>query len=60
MSELHQLTKIVILGIIWICDQFVCGLHNAKRQQEILCVPDLTAQLASHKARAAEVVYKET
>ena len=41
-------------------DQFVCGLRDSTTQWELLCVPDLTALVALHKARAAEAVYKET
>ena len=37
----------------------MCGLQDAKTQQELLCVPDLMVQIVLHKAHAAEIVYKE-
>jgi len=40
-------------------DQFVCGLRDSKCQKELLCVADLTADLALQQAKAAEVVRKE-
>ena len=63
MSELHRLVKTCNFGDYLesaIRNQFVCGLRDSTTQQEPLCVPDLTAQVALRKARAAEVVYKET
>ena len=63
MSELRRLAKTCNFGNYLetaIRDQFVCGLRNTKTQRELLCVPELTAQIALHKARAAEAVYKET
>ena len=38
----------------------MCGLRDTKTQQELLCVPDLTAQTTLCKACTAEAVYKET
>ena len=61
ISELHQLAKTCNLGDYLesaIRDQFVCRLRDAKTQKELLCVPDLTAQVALRKAYAAEAVYK--
>ena len=41
-------------------DQFVCGLNDPKCQQELLCQANLTAELALQRARAIEVVTKES
>ena len=41
-------------------DQFVCSLSDTKCQRELLCDPALTAETALKKARASEVVLKET
>ena len=41
-------------------DQFVCSLSDAKCQRELLCDTALTAETALKKARASEVVLKET
>ena len=63
MTELRRLAKTCNFGNYLesaIRDQFVCGLRDTKTQQELLCIPDLTAQTALRKARAAEAVYKET
>ena len=63
MAELWRLAKTCNFGNYLesaIRDQFVCGLRDTKTQQELLCVPDLTAQTALRKARAAEAIYKET
>ena len=63
MSELRRLAKTCDFGAyletaLW--DQFVCGLWDVKCQRGLLCIHDLTAELALKKARAAEVVLKET
>ena len=63
MSELRRLAKTCDFGAyldtaLW--DQFVRGLWDVKCQRDLLCVTDLTAELALKKARAAEVVLKET
>ena len=63
MTELRRLAKTCNFGNYLesaIRDQFVCGLRDTKTQQELFCIPDLTAQTALRKARAAEAVYKET
>ena len=41
-------------------DQFVCGLSDVKCQRDLLCDAALTAETALKKARASEVVLKET
>ena len=41
-------------------DQFVCGLRDKQCQQELLGIPELTADIALQKAAAAEMVSKET
>ena len=41
-------------------DQFVCGLRDSKCQKELLCVAELTADLALQQAKAVEVIRKET
>ena len=63
MTELRRLAKTCNFGDYLestIRDQFVCGLRDTKTQRELLCIPELTAQIALRKARAAEAVYKET
>ena len=63
MSELRRLAKTCNFGNYLetaLRDQFVCGLGEVKCQRELLCVTDLTADTALKKARAAEVVLKET
>ena len=60
MTELRRLAKTCNYLESAIRDQFVCGLRDAKTQRELLCVPELTAQIALRKARAAEAAYKET
>ena len=63
MTELQRLAKTCNFGNYLesvIRDQFVCGLRDTKTQQELLSIPDLTAQIALCKAHAAETVYKET
>ena len=63
MSELCRLAKTCNFGAyletaLW--DQFACRLWDVKYQCELLCVTNLIAELALKKARAAEVVLKET
>lgn len=41
-------------------DQFVCGLRDSKCQKDLLCEAELNAERAVQRARAAEVVHKET
>ena len=66
MSELRRLAKTCDFGAYLdtaLRDQFVRGLRglwDVKCQRDLLCVTDLTAELALKKARAAEVVLKET
>ena len=63
MSELHRLAKTCNFDAYLettLRDQFVCRLWDVECQRELLCVTDLTAELALKKARAAEVVLKET
>ena len=63
MTELRRLAKTCNFGNyleLAIRDQFVCGLRDIKTQRELLCISDLTVQIALRKARAAETVYKET
>ena len=63
MSELRQLAKTCNFGNYLesaIRDQFLCRSRDARTQRELLCIPNLTAQVALRKACAAEAVYKET
>ena len=63
MSELRGLAKTCNFAAYLetaLRDQFVCGLGDVKCQRELLCEADLTADTALKKARAAEVVLKET
>ena len=63
MTELRCLAKTCNFGNCLesaIRDQFGCGLHDIKTQREILCISELTAQIALRKTCAAETVYKET
>ena len=41
-------------------DQFVCSLSDVKCQRDLLCNAALAAETALKKARASEVVLKET
>ena len=41
-------------------DQFVCGLQDARVQQELLSIKDLMMTRALEKAQAMEVVSRET
>ena len=41
-------------------DQFICWLKDHKCQQELLCQANLTMDLALQRARAMEVVAKES
>ena len=40
-------------------DQFVCGIHNVRMQQELLSVKYLTLPLALQKSEAIKVATKE-
>ena len=62
MTELWRLAKTCNFGDYLetaIRDQFVCGLRDMRTQQELLCIPELTAKTAFGKAYAAEAVYKK-
>ena len=62
-AELRRLAKTCNFGNYLdtaIHDQFVCGLKDKKCQQELLGIPELTANIALQNAAAAEVVSKET
>ena len=62
-GKLCRLAKTCNFGAyleIALCDQFVCGLANVKCQQELLYEANLTVEIALKKARAVEVVLKET
>ena len=63
MGELQSLAKTCNFGAYLetaLRDQFVCGLRNIQCQRELLCEATLTVDTALKKARAAEVVLKET
>ena len=63
VAELRRLAKTCNFGGYLetaIRDQFVCGLRDSKCQKELLCEANLTAERALQRARAAEVVRKET
>lgn len=63
MAALRRLAKTCNFGQYLetaLRDQFVCGLHDEKCQQELLSIQALTAEIALQKATAAEVVFKET
>ena len=63
VAELRRLAKTCNFGGYLetaICDLFVCGLRDSKCQKELLCEADLTAERTLQRARAAEVVRKET
>ena len=62
-AELRRLAKTCNFGGYLetaIRDQFVCGLRDTKCQKELLCQSELTAEGALQRARAAEVVRRET
>ena len=63
MWQLHRLGRTDNFGMyletaLW--DQFVCGLSDVKYQRDLLCDAALTAETTLKKARASEVVFKET
>jgi len=63
MAALRYLAKTCNFGMYLettLCDQFVCGLHDEKCQQELLSIQNLTAAITLQKATAAEAVSKET
>ena len=63
MGELRSLAKTCNFGAYLetvLRDQFVCGLRNVQCQRELLCEATLTVDTALKKARAAEIVCKET
>ena len=63
MAALRRLAKTCNFGQYLdsaLRDQFVCGLRDEKCQRELLCIQDLTANIALQKATAAEAVVKET
>ena len=63
IAELRTLAKTCNFGNYLetaIRDQFVCGLLDAKCQQELLCESELTAKKALQRAQAMEAVAKET
>jgi len=63
MSELRRLAKSCNFGpylMTTLRYQFVRGLQDQRYQRELLCESELTAEMALKKARAAEVVLKET
>jgi len=41
-------------------NQLVCGLCDQKTQKELLCIRDLTIEVATEHAKAAEAVNRET
>ena len=41
-------------------DQLVCGLCDQKTQKELLCIRDLTIEITTERAKAAEAVNRET
>ena len=63
MAKLRSLVKTCNFGDYLetaIRDQFVCGIRDTNCQKELLCQTVLTAEGALQRARAAEVVRKET
>ena len=61
MSGLKQLANtcnLVDYLIIALRNQFVCRMHDARMQQEMLSVKDLTLPLALQKSQAIEVATK--
>ena len=63
MSELRKLAKLCNFGKYLkttLRDQFVCGLKDARYQQELLSIADLTIEVAQWKAQAVEVIALET
>ena len=63
LADLRKLAKTCNFGNYLdttLRDQLVCGLHDQKTQKELLCIPDLTIAVATERARAAEVVNRET
>ena len=62
MSGLKQLTSTCNFAdylATALRDQFVCGMHDARMQRELLSVKDLTLPLALQKSQAIEVATKE-
>jgi len=56
IAELQSLANMCNFGAYLetaIQDQFVCGLQDTKCQKELLCLSDLTAEMALQWARAA-------
>ena len=63
MAQLRSLAKTCKFGRYFKTatqDQFVCGLHDTRCQQELLCQAELTVKRALQRARATEEVHKET
>ena len=63
MSELRKMAKSCNFGEYLktaLRDQFVCGLKDARCQQELPSIADLTIEVAQWKAQAAEVIALET